>query len=439
MLPPSTHAFDVIVVGGGIAGIAAAVALANAGRRVVLVEARRRLGGRAGSFVDVQRGEVLDNCQHVTLGCCTQYLELCRLLGVEEAFAWEDRQWWVEVGGRSTMLEPGLLPAPLHYAGSFLGASFLSLEDKLAIGKAFVHLALVDGAAMRSVTFGDYLRTLEQPPTTLARFWNPVVVSACNLSPQRVSAALAIKVFQDGFLVSRRAGRIGLPTVALSSLYDATGGLLAASGGEIMFGAAAERVMPTSVDLADGRRLRARQVICALPLEKAGGVVVDGEGREDDRLGPLMRELTFSPIVGVHLAFDRCVLTTPHAVLVDVMTQWLFRKSADGRRIHAVISAGDELVEQDQETILRKVVSDIRACFPGAERATLEWGRAVKERRATFAGTPGFEEARAGLPALARGRVLLAGDYTNTGWPATMEGAARSGFDAAAAALAGGR
>ena len=174
-------------------------------------------------------------------------------------------------------------------------------------------------------------------------------------------------------------------------------------------------------------------MICALPLEKAAGVVVDGEGTEDDRLGPLMRELTFSPIVGVHLAFDRCVLTTPHAVLVEGSTQWLFRKDESGARVHAVVSAADEWMALSEHEIAARVEADIKAYLPGSRDAVMVVARPVKEKRATFAPTPLVEQSRPN--AVGTSGVILAGDYTATGWPATMEGAARSGYTAAAAVL----
>jgi hydroxysqualene dehydroxylase len=421
--------FDCVIVGGGLAGIAAAVARADSGQRVALIEARRRLGGRATSFVDQTTGAPLDNCQHVTLGCCTHYLRLCERLGVADCFAWDDRQWWIERGGTTSLLKPGILPAPLHYAGAFLNASFLSATEKLAIANAMRELMVVDGPAHAASTFGEYLATLDQPRGAIAKFWAPVIVSACNLPVHRVSAAPAIKVFQDGFLPSKSAGRIGLPTLPLADLYNNVPSILSQRGGRIFMGEHAGGITPTHVTTVSGTTYAAPTIICALPIEKAITLVRDHAGSPDPRLANVHEVLHFSPILGVHIETDLPILTTPHAVLVDCPTQWLFRKSGDGRRFHAVISAADDWMEDTQERIVERVMSDVRACIPAARNARVTWARAVKERRATFAATPRFEAWRQSLPSprdLAAPSVHLVGDYTNTGWPATMEGAVRS-------------
>jgi len=435
---------EVVIAGGGVAGIAAAVELSRKGVRVCLVEAKRRLGGRATSFVDSGTGETLDNCQHVALGCCTNYIALCERLGVMDQFDWYPEQYWVEAGGQTSIIAPGRLPAPLHYAGSFHRAAFLSLTEKIAIARGMVNISLSSREMYRDVTFGQYLVMGEQPAGAIAKFWSPIVVSACNMHVERVCAATALKVFQDGFLKGKSAGVMGVPKVPLVRLYDRAMELVEDSGGRIMLGTSVEVLDGNGVTLSSGEQVCADRVICALPIERAMKVVRTDES--DTRLSAAA-EVTFSPILGVHLEFDRPVLGYPHAVLVNRPTQWLFRKDAEGRRIHAVISAAEEWMRLDEEEILRAVVADIRACFPESNRAMLQWGRAVKERRATFAATPGFEALRNAITALgphARGvtgsrgagvGVILAGDYTNTGWPPTMEGATMSGLCAAAAAM----
>lgn len=427
------------MVGGGIAGIAAAVTLARAGIAVTLLEQRRRLGGRATSFIDAASDEVLDNCQHVALGCCTSYLELCSMLGVLDRFDWHDRQYWVQPhadGSASTsIISPGWLPAPLHHAASFLGARFLTIEAKLAIAAAIRELLVIDRSAWKDKTFLEFLVATQQPACAISRFWEPVVVSACNLSSSRVCAASAMQVFQDGLLHSAQACRIGIPRVAMVDLYAQVEPILAAAGGEVRFASAAASIKPSRVQLASGQMLDADSVVAALPLERAMTIVKDEDGAPDARFAEASQVLSHSPIIGVHLEFDAPMLPVPHAVLVDCETQWVFAKDASATRLHAVISGADAMVDLDASAILDVVERDIRRCFAHSSRGVSRVrGRVVKERRATFAATPAMERWRSGLRQ-EPGKVVLAGDYTNTDWPATMEGAARSGFAAAAAVV----
>jgi zeta-carotene desaturase len=430
----------VIVAGGGIAGIAAAVRLAEHGVAVTLLETRRRLGGRATSFVDPRTGETLDNCQHVALGCCTNYLDLLDRLGAASMIRWTRSQHWIEPGGRVSVIRPGPLPAPLHFTRSLLAVHFLSLREVAAIGRAALAILRTDRRDHAGETFDRFLDRLRQPPRAVRRFWAPVVVSACNLPVERVSAEAAIHVFQEGFLASARAADIGLAAVPLVHLYDRAHHVLAAAPapsadrapGRIVLGAGVERLDATSVLTTDGRRFDADRVICALPVERVTRVLPPECLAADPRFAPLDR-FTHSPILGVHLAFDRPVLDLPHAVLVDRPTHWLFRKDESGRAVHAVISAADDWMDLPEDRIAERVLADVHDCLPASRRATLLRARSVKERRATFALTPEVAARRPG-PTGPSG-VILAGDYTATGWPATMEGAARSGYAAAAAAL----
>lgn len=452
--------FDVVIAGGGLAGLAAAVTLADAGARVCLIEAKRRLGGRATSFVDSATGEVLDNCQHVALGCCRAYLGLCERLKVMDCFDWYREQYWVEAGGRVSVIAPSSLPAPLHYAGSFVRAQHLSWEEKGAIARGMINIRLSEREMYKEWTFGAYLAMAEQPKGAIAKFWEPVIVSACNLSVDRVCASSALKVFQDGFLSDVQAGVMGVPKVPLVRLYDAVERVVCESGGEVRLGESVVGIEENGRGVVASRgrsemRVEGERVICALPVARACALL-----ERDERLAGLRKILArdgggkglaageadedvrgssfYSSILGVHVEFDQHVTTLPHAVLVERGTQWIFRKDADGRRFHAVISGADAWMGLTEEEIINRVADDVRACFVGARHAKVVWGRAVKERQATFAATPEFEAARANVTATARGSfgrerrgIVLAGDYTNTQWPATMEGATLSGLAAA--------
>ncbi len=421
-----------IVVGGGLAGISAALRLAERGVRTTLFETRRKLGGRATSFTDVRTGELLDNCQHVALGCCTNYLDLCRRLGVSDLLRWTEELHFLEPGGRRSTLAPALLPAPAHLGPSFLTASFLSSADKAAVARAILAILRADRRKWGERTFLDFLTGAGQTRRAIDRFWSPVVVSACNLTVDRVAASSALHVFQEGFLARRDAAAMAVAAVPLLRLYDPAEDAIREAGGAIRLGASVTRVTATAIRTAGGEEFEADVIICAAPPERAAKIVDADVQASDPRFAPLS-EITHSPILGVHLTFDRPVLDLPHAVLVDQGTQWLFRKDDEGRRVHAVISAADEWMPLDEEEIGARVLEDIRACVPAAREARLESVRSVKEKRATFAPTPEVEAMRPET----RGPsgLILAGCYVQTGWPATMEGAVRSGYLAAAAAL----
>lgn len=426
------------IAGGGLAGLACALALARQGVKVTVFEQRRRLGGRATSFVDQQSGEVIDNCQHVALGCCDRYLAFLAALGKSDLVAWHDRQWWIEEGGRVSVLEPmrlaRWLPGFASHASSFMRVSFLSAADKVLIAAAMGQIAIADRDSFRDVTFGDWLRQHQQSDAAMHRFWSPVIVSACNGEVDRIAASSAIHVFQDGLLGGARASRIGVPTVPLVALYDAAERLLRDAGGQVRMGEAVEALEPTRIHTREGA-YAFDAVVCATPFEKARKWLP----ASDTRAAQLARA-EHSPILGVHLTFDRPVLRTPHAVLVSCGTQWLFRKDDAGRVVHAVISAADAWMDLSETQIVHRVAADISRWIPGSAGAQVVHARSVKERLATFVPSPAFEQSRPQpLPEGARpGEALvLAGDYTATGWPATMEGAVRSGEAAARAILPG--
>lgn len=428
---------SVIVVGGGVAGIASALRLAQAGVNVTLLETRKKLGGRATSFQDVRTGLTIDNCQHITMACCTNYLRLLRDLGVESKIDWHDDIHWIEPGGRRSVMKPGALPAPGHMTGAFIGARFLTTRDKFAIARAMHAIMNTDCTRHRDKTFGAWLRSNRQPNRTIRRFWEPIIVSACNCAVETVCASSALHVFQEGFLANRTAGRMGVPNVPLVELYDRAQCVLAEAGGQIKLGVSVRAVHDRCVELADGEALMTGRVICAVPLERAvrlAGV----KAREADPRFVSMAKITHSPILGVHLVFDRSVLNVHSAVLVDRPTQWIFSKPGEpcGSHLHAVISAADGWMALSEDEITRRVLADIHACLPASKNATLISSRPVKEKLATFAPTPEVEALRpATLGPRGLDGIILAGDYVQTGWPATMEGAARSGYMAAAAVL----
>ena len=246
-----------VIVGGGIAGIACAMRLAERGVPVTLLETRKKLGGRATSFQDVRSGRWLDNCQHVVLGCCTNYLDLLVRLGVAGKIVWHRQQHWFEQGGRVSTISPGILPAPAHFTGSFLGASFLTLAEKIQIARACSKIMRTDRRRWESKTFGDFLASCAQSDRVIRRFWSPVVVSACNLDVGRVSASSALHVFQEGFLAAKSAANIGVPGVPLLDLYENAQQQIETTGGKVHLGTGVESIDERGATTTDGRRFDA--------------------------------------------------------------------------------------------------------------------------------------------------------------------------------------
>lgn len=420
----------VVVAGGGIAGIACAIRLAEHGVRVTLLEAGRRLGGRASSFDDPRSGEVLDNCQHVTLAACSAYLDLLERLDARRKLRWTTSQAWITEGGMVHGVSPGIAPAPLHFAGSVLRSGLLTLPEGLVLGAACRAILKADRREHAGETFAQWLSKHGQTERLLKRFWEPVVVSACNLSVERVAASVALHVFQEGFLASRGCASIGLPSCPLRELYERVPQLIEAAGGTVRLGSRVESLGLGSVTLSGGETIEADRVVCALPLEGTRELV-EPEARDERWEG--LGAIGYSPILGVHLSFDRSVLGLPHAVLVERATQWLFAKSDDGTKIHAVVSAADEWLGLSPQQMVDRVLLDVGACLPHATEARLVSARPVMEKRATFAATPETEAVRPAVTGPSG--CVLAGDFVRTGWPATMEGATRAGYAAAAEVL----
>jgi squalene-associated FAD-dependent desaturase len=442
----------IAIIGGGLAGIAAALRLLEADGRPIVIETRKRLGGRATSFADPRTGLLLDNCQHVLLGCCTNLIDLYDRLGVLDLIRWHRTMYWTKGRGVIDRMRAGLLPAPLHLAGSLRRMSMFSRSEKRAMTRAMrrlIRLGAKGRLEWRDRTFAEFLDEQDQPASVVDSFWNTVIVSACNLGVNRVSAALAMMVFQEGFLANRWSYTMGLSTVPLVELYEPAARMIEQGGGEIHLGTSARAIG------YDGKRItgvitetgliEAAAVISAVPFDRLDALVSDLMRAADLRLTCLDR-FGVSPILGVHLLFQQPVMELPHLVLIDRGVQWLFNKGVDedGRQlVHAVISAADEWMPLPEDEIVRRVLEDVHHALPGSRGMDPIAARAVKEKRATFAPTPESEQYR---PGAAPGYVgmggggipnlYLAGDWCDTGWPATMESAVRSGY-AAAAALTG--
>ncbi len=439
-----------VVVGGGLAGLAAAIRLADAGRPAVVLETRPRLGGRATSFEDPRSGRLLDNCQHVVLGCCTNLLDLYERLGVLDEIEWHRRFFWANPPHPPDRLAISGLPAPLHLAIDFLRQRRLSWGERRRIAKALRRILAMGRSARLGETdrpFSERLAELGQGPREIEQFWSPIIVSACNLDVGDVASSVALQVVQEGFLAHPFAAAMGLAKGSLLSLYDPAARILREAGGEIRTGVSVKSLAH------DGDRIRrvvtdegaieCAAVVAAVPPDRLAKLCGPSLVAADPRLARL-GEIGFSPILGVHLFFERPFTDLPHLVLPGRATQWLFVKGVDetGRfHVHAVISAAFEWMPLTEAAIAERVMEDLRWALPGAAIEDPVEVRAVKEKRATFAARPGIDRLRPAARPPATGGIRnlhLAGDWCRTGWPATMEGAVRSGYAAAAAVLGEG-
>jgi squalene-associated FAD-dependent desaturase len=432
----------VAVVGGGLAGLSAAVACADAGARVALFESRPRLGGATWSF---ERGGLrIDNGTHVFLRCCTAYRGFLERIGSAGHVELQPRLAVpvLAPGGRVGWLGRGRLPAPLHLAPSLLCYPHLTLVDRLRAARAAHALARLDpdtpGLDARS--FGDWLREQGQSPAAIARLWDLIGRPTLNLGADEASLAQAVFVFRIGLLDGAAAGDLGLPRVPLQDLHaEPAARLLASLGAEVHL-----RARVTRVESGSGRlpRLRlagawreAEAVIVAAPHREAAALLPPEAGLPAARLARLGR----SPIVNLHLVYDRRVTGLAFAAGVGSCVEWIFDRSAAaglerGQYLAVSLSAADAWLGQSSEALRRRFAPEIARLLPAARSAALLRFFATCEPEATFRAAPGARRLRPGPRTRAPG-VFLAGAWTDTGWPATMEGAVRSGQTAALAAL----
>ncbi len=435
------------MIGGGLAGLSSAVALAEAGFSVRLLEKRPHLGGRATSYV-LPTGEHVDNCQHVTMRCCTNLDDFYRRVGSADKIRYYDRLFFLDRDGRRGVIEPGPLAAPLHLAPSFLLFPSLRWRDKAAIARVMMTLVRYNGPPRDAAGWPmlNWLRANGQTPEAIERFWRVVLVSALDEELDRADAGYALDVFWKGFLANRRGFEIGIPRVPLSELYDGCRGAIEQRGGEIRTRAGIREVHTgadhvTHILLEDGTQLEADFYVAAVPHTALLGMLPLSLIKRDGAIGGL-HNLRTSPITGVHLWFDRAVMAGPFLTLLDHTTQWVFNKTqlhatngGGGQYLQLVISASYGLVEMSRQEIIDLCLRELREVLPAARQACLLKGTVIKEIDATFSPAPGTDQLRPAQRTSLR-NLFLAGDWTRTGWPATMEGAVRSGYLAAEAVCA---
>ena len=453
--PRASASKTVTVIGGGVAGMSAACALAEAGFRVQLVERRGYLGGRASSYLHPGVDEVIDNCQHVLFGCCTNLVGFYRRIGVLDRIHWSSEMTMIEPGGRRTALGPSglgplMLPAPLHALPMLLAAKAFTGADKLALARAF--RALLRPIAADSIEdLAAWLARHGQTQGSIDRFWRLVIASALNADLDSIALPYAAKVVRELFMNSAEAGRMGMSTLPLSELYANAAGFLAQRGSQVILNTGVEaaewdeETSQWSVATRNGPVLSGF-LILALPFEATAKLLPQmppAEGAE--ALSGQIERHEHWPICSVHLWFDREVTDLDHAILLDRELHWMYNKSrlqpwrkTRGSYLELLVSASRSFAQKTREQAIAQAVAELAEFFPEAAKAKLEKAALVKEVRATFGVPPGIDAAR---PAAVSPwpNCFLAGDWTATGWPSTMESAARSGHFAAEGVCASAR
>lgn len=430
----------VAVIGGGLAGISAAVHLQDRGFQVTLLEKRSFLGGRTYSVLDRRTGIEVDNGQHVFMRCCTNYRSLLQRLAVNR-HTYLQPNMNVLVGdsrGRMARLASSALPAPFHLMPSFLRYPFLSIKDKALVvyGLRLINrISQEERRALDSISFYDWLIAHRQTKQAISNFWNLVIMPTLNEDVRWASAALAIMVFQEGLLAGRGSSDIGYATVGLSRLLaQAAAKHIKASGGDLLLGRTASSLLYNGdriegIALAGGEIITADFYACAVPHNALPPLLT--EDLRSSQFFSRLEKLGTSPIVNVHLWYDQPVTSFDFAAFLDEDAQWIFNKGRifgrdEGGYLDVSLSGARRYIEMDGGEIVRRVTNAIARLLPEAQKANLVRHLVIRQHDATFAPAPGCQQLRPGSRTPVD-NLFLAGDWTDTGWPATMEGAVRSG------------
>jgi zeta-carotene desaturase len=428
---------SVIVIGGGLAGLAAGVALAEAGWRVRLFEQRPFLGGRATSYV-LPDGEHVDNCQHVTLGCCTNLEDFYRRVGSSNKIKFFDRLLFLDPQGRRGEMQAGILPAPFHMTGSFAKFAPLTLRDKLSIARAMLSILLTRGHPADlnengGISMLEWLRRRGQTKGAIERFWRVVLVSALDEELDQTDARFGVDVFWKAFLSNRTGYRMGVPAVPLADLYEGCKTAIERKGGEVVLrtpvrGLRIENGALSALQFDAGREETADAYVFAVPHIVLSELLPE-DVKQKNAAFQNLANLKDAPITGVHFWFDREVTQEPFITLLDTTVQWVFNKTAlfgpptaastqngDSKTsvakqyLQLVISASYDLLQKPRQEIIDLCLKEIRQALPAAREANLVKATVIKEAAATFSPQPGVDRWRPTQQTSVK-RLFLAGDW----------------------------
>lgn len=426
----------VVVIGAGLAGLATSIVLAEHGFPVTLLERRPFLGGRATSYPVPQQVEApeeyVDNCQHVLMRCCTNLIDFYRRLGVLDAIRFDDRFAFLDEHGRLSVLRGSILPAPFHFLPSFLFFRLLSWKDRRLVGTAMLRILRQQHRLeeLDRITMREWLEQQGQSPRSIEVFWRTVLVSALNEDLEKASARYGCKVFLDGFLNHNKAFEMGVPSVDLGRLYtEPCLKFLESRGGQVRLRCtvAGMEMNGEGVEclrLADGERISGDYIIATTPPDVLLKLLPE-ETIDRFEYFKLWKQFDQSPITAIYFWFDREFTQLPHVAFPGRPIQWLFNKG--GGHVGLVVSASRDLLQMGRPEILDIAYRELCKAMPEAAQVKLMRSVVIKEPYATFSCSPGADAIRPDQKSPIR-NLHVAGDWTRTGWPPTMEGAVRSGY-----------
>lgn len=436
--------FDCIVIGAGVSGIHSALLLAKQNKRVLLLESTLYIGGRARSFIDKQSGDSIDNGQHALMGCYTQFLSILSTLNTDNLLY---RQPQLSVpfmysDGHSDILKADVFSGALGVAFGILNLKKLSLSEK--ISALYFALRIRLGLAKSgSLTAFEFLLSENQSAHSIEILWTPIILATLNGNPKEVAASLFVQVLTLAFLGKKDASTLILPKVGLSDLLSPFPDWLAKHNGICKLGESVEEIVfqdsrPSAVITKSGEIYHSHSIIMAIP-PKSIKRILHKECKEYEFYEAL-DQYTFSPIISVYLWIDKEFPDLEFAALLGTNTQWVFHKNAfmhnniSSTLLSCTVSAGNDSIDDEGASIAMQCLQEIKLCFPSVKDATLLHWKVIKEKHATFLATPEIENKRHSTYTDIEG-LFIAGDWTDTKLPATLEGAAISGYHAANAVL----